>query len=1064
MSKSLNKIKVFLSFGILVTLSCDFRNKNAVVETIEDNTCVITWQNTDGTILDQEIYKKGELPEYKKKEPINNDKSNNAYQFIGWEPEIREVDENMTYTAVYETIKAAFTYRLSNDGNSYQLIKYTPEVKQSTVTIPDTYQGKPVTVIDNYALRGCSWVTTINIPPSITTINDYAFQNTGISSITLSNNVKNLGSSVFRDCKNLQSVSLPSGISKIPDRFFYNCDNLTTFSTPSSVTSIGDKAFYNCDNLKTVTLSDNITSINNKAFNQCEKLSTVNISASSKLRELDEYAFSETAIESLTLPSTLQTISSYCFSQCDKLESLTISSQNTNDVQIKNSAFEGCRKLRSLSLPRNISNYEKAAFKDCESLTSFTLGQNTTEISESLFQNCSSLTTLNLTNSDILVKIGKKALSNTAISSFDIPETVSSIGDEAFSKCSNLKRVIFPGGNFYLGNNVFSNCSSLSSFCVLNQENLTRSSVSGDNSYGISNSTITNISIPNSTYSISEDAFSAYTNLNYNEYAASSDTGYKGYYLGNISNPYLALIKVEILTANSTVKIHPSCKVVANKAFTNCNKTFNVHIDLNLANLGEATFYNSKLKNITFASNISMPVFKSRLFDNCTYLESISLPRDLNTIEGTPFNGCTNLETILTPQNYSSQTYRVIDNSLLVSGNKIICGVKDYDFAGLLDASPSALDGIDTIGAQAFCKKYNETQLCIPGCIKEIESYAFDGANNLNSTIIGYDSPTQLTTISSNAFGSLPESTNRVVRYNGPLTKWMQLNITGFNSLPISKEGTTTLYLSENSNQNYSQIPSTLDLSGKGIKKIPNYAFASVKNITQCFLDSNGIEEIGDYAFYNCTNLTMLGFKKNNSNINTLTKYGNSSFEKCSSLQIRTYEMDNTTNNVTTYNSLTHIGEKAFKGCTTLSTKFYFKNIKVVKSDAFQGATSLSNTNFIIEMNSSLIIGNNISFSGSNSITGIIVIFSSPSYTLTISSSAFTRTVKIYCTYDTIPPNLKNSDYNIVNNNSSYSRIYYHYYPELNQTDLNSSQYNWFTITNFDNYDIQEGKPQTPSN
>ena len=1057
MSKSLYKAKVFLSLAsITFVFSCDFRSKEKNVGTIEDNTSVVTWQNSDGTILSQEVYEKGKLPEYKGEKPVNNDKTNNEYQFIGWEPEIKEVIENITYTAVYELVEdAMFSFRLNNDGESYRLIKCMPKSNIVSISIPDEYEGKPVSVIDNYALRGLSWVNSINIPSSIVEINDFAFQNTAITSIVIPGSVKSLGSNLFRDCKYLSSVYFPSGIKNIPEKLFYNCDGLSEISIPSSVTSIGSKAFYNCSNLRSVSISDSVTTIDNKAFNQCEKLSSISLNTdTSNLKEIGEYAFSEVGISTVSLPTSIETILPHAFSNCPNLNALYISDNNSNDVTLDEYSFEGCRSLNTISMPSHISKFRKGAFKDCSSLTSFTLGNDTQVIEESLLQNCTSLTSLNITNPSILRHIGKKSLSNTGISSMDIPPSVSLIGDEAFLGCSKLKEIIFPGDTFSIGSNVFTNCSQLSSFYIPNNTDITSDLIS-NSKMGLTNSSVTKISLPNSTYSIQSGIFSNFSNLKYNEYAYGADNGYVGYYLGNSSNPYLALIKVGINTSGSTVKIHPDCKVVANNAFSSCNKSYNVDINTNLVNLGEGTFSNSALNRITFSQSVSMPILKRNMFSGCSDLKTIQLPNDLVGMEDGVFSGCSSLMTITLPV-LSKSIYQIINYGLLIDSNKIILGTKNFDFTTV---SKDEYQGIDTICTNAFSYRYSIDEISIPSSITTIEENAFYG-NNIKSTIIGFDGPANLTTIDANAFGNLTSNVSRSIYFNGPLSKWFELDIKGFNSLPLSKDASTSLYFSDESNNDYDELPRILNL--EGVEKISNYAFCSVQNIEQVYVEASKLTEIGSFAFYNCKSLSNFGFKEDASGLNSLVSIGESAFENCTSLQIQSYDSYNTTDITTVFNSLNSIGEKAFKNCSTMTSRFYFKVLNQLGANAFNGMTNMSNNNIIFDVNRNLHLGSSLSFIGANNLSGILFYFYGSSYQLSVSSNTFSRNVKLYCAMvnpsnpSTIidPPNNNVTDYKLVIGDTRAIK-YFHYSPNFAQSVLTNN--NFFLLDS--NLNIVEGIP-----
>ena len=121
------------------------------------------------------------------------------------------------------------------------------------VTIPSSYKGKPVTMIDHTAFHD-SAVTGVTIPDSVTSIPDSAFGFCSqLTNISIPNSVTFIGFSAFNSCTSLKSITLPSSLSTIQSEAFYNCGNLETIRIPVSVTSIGNFAFAGCPSSMTVT-------------------------------------------------------------------------------------------------------------------------------------------------------------------------------------------------------------------------------------------------------------------------------------------------------------------------------------------------------------------------------------------------------------------------------------------------------------------------------------------------------------------------------------------------------------------------------------------------------------------------------------------------------------------------------------------------------------------------------------------------------------------------------------------------------------------------------------------
>lgn len=106
------------------------------------------------------------------------------------------------------------------------------------------------------AFRGCTELTSITIPNTVSSIGSAAFEGcTGLTSITIPNTVSDIGQGTFDGCINLTSVTLPNSLTAILSDTFYGCTGLTSITIPEKVTTILDGAFDGCDNLTSVTVA-----------------------------------------------------------------------------------------------------------------------------------------------------------------------------------------------------------------------------------------------------------------------------------------------------------------------------------------------------------------------------------------------------------------------------------------------------------------------------------------------------------------------------------------------------------------------------------------------------------------------------------------------------------------------------------------------------------------------------------------------------------------------------------------------------------------------------------------
>ena len=133
----------------------------------------------------------------------------------------------------------------------------------TSVTIPNS-----VTYIGLYTFYGCSGLTSITIPNSVTSIGVEAFAGcSGLTSVTIPNSVTSIGDAAFERCSGLTSITIPNSVTSIGKYAFQYCSGLTSITIPNSVTSIGDEAFYGCSGLTSVTIPNSVTSIEDEAFN-----------------------------------------------------------------------------------------------------------------------------------------------------------------------------------------------------------------------------------------------------------------------------------------------------------------------------------------------------------------------------------------------------------------------------------------------------------------------------------------------------------------------------------------------------------------------------------------------------------------------------------------------------------------------------------------------------------------------------------------------------------------------------------------------------------------------------
>lgn len=333
------------------------------------------------------------------------------------------------FAATTGTDANGFTWQ-SDDGVTYSITGYNGS--DTNITIPTSIDGHTVTSIGNNAFKDKS-LTSVTIPNTVKSIGSFAFYNcTSLVNISIPNSVTNIGDSAFAYCTSLPNITLPTNLSNIGNSTFQDCKAFTEITIPDSVTRIGDRAFLECISLTNITIPNSVTDIGEGAFMDCK------------------------ALRSAVMPDSVTNIGNYLFYNCQLLSSVRLSNNLTDTGDF---IFYNCFSLKGVTLPSNLTNIGNSAFENCTALTNITIPNGVTRIGYRAFIMCQVLA--NVTIPDTVKTIDFNAFAHCyAFTNIIIPDSVTSIGDYAFYYDTSLTEVTIPKSVSSIGFLTFSSCNS----------------------------------------------------------------------------------------------------------------------------------------------------------------------------------------------------------------------------------------------------------------------------------------------------------------------------------------------------------------------------------------------------------------------------------------------------------------------------------------------------------------------------------------------------------------------------------------------------------------------------
>ncbi|SFG63208.1 leucine-rich repeat domain-containing protein [Prevotella sp. KH2C16] len=321
------------------------------------------------------------------------------------------------------------------------------------------------------------------VPESVTEIDGHAFyETTAIGKVTISKNVKNIGSDAF-GYSGVTGIDFAAGsqLETIGRQAFAHTTHLTDLTLPASVKNIEGNGFSYSEKLQSVTIEDNsqLVKMGDNCFSNNPELTTFQFAGSTKLTTVPTGIFAnDPKLTSFEVPATVTEIKANAFQNTPQLESVTFATpasittigENSfaqsgiksieipNTVTaIKKQAFDNCKGLETVEIPASVATIETGTFNMCDNLTAIHVNDGNPKYSSLdgmlCDKNRKKLVTFPAGKADTkytLVPYFEEVASyafygSDKVSNITFPKSVTTIGQRAIALCDNLKSLSFMG-------------------------------------------------------------------------------------------------------------------------------------------------------------------------------------------------------------------------------------------------------------------------------------------------------------------------------------------------------------------------------------------------------------------------------------------------------------------------------------------------------------------------------------------------------------------------------------------------------------------------------------------
>lgn len=680
--------------------------------------------------------------------------------------------------------------------------------------LKDIYLGNTLETINSRAFRETEVLEELVIPDSVKTIGASILANSGVKKVTVGKGLESFSSACFSNMHYCEEVRynaidakmdatqnegvyecfyyignksengtifyIGEDVENIPDNFTYKTmgsESLSDIERNKSkiksiifegenLKSIGANAFDNCISIVSIDLPDSLEIIGDQAFSGCTNLSTVDLGTN--LKQIGSSAFASTSITEIRLPDNLAAIDAGAFAGCP-LNSMYIPKSvniiNTDGEQ-SGAPFYKCNfdriycgadekqegwetywnlcynnsgsvkyyevlygvtrdefenySAKDIIIPNTITTITQEEIQKYPNMETVYIPSSVTSIGNDAFYGCTNLRNIIFEDGSQLETIGERAFRDcTSLESIEIPDNVTSIGNYAFNGCGSLQEVVFGEASQLeiISDNMFENCTNL-----------------------------IEVKIPDSVTSIGNNAFKGCSNLKMVYIPLSVKTIAVTTYT---KAPFYGV---------STAKIY----CAADKKQSGWGTYWNYYTSSNKL----TTFFSASkdeydefsAKNIVLSNTLTSVTQQE--IQKYPAMETVYIPNTVTSIETQAFDGCTNLTTVMFEEGSQLETigeeaFRNCTSLESIVIPDSVISIDNYAFRGctnLADITIEEGSRLETIGTGVFYTCTSLESIELPNSVTSIGNNAFRGCTSLTTIYI----PSSVTTIAATSYSNSP--------------------------------------------------------------------------------------------------------------------------------------------------------------------------------------------------------------------------------------------------------------------------------------------------------------------